>query len=31
MDYIQPTGGGYFFILPGVGNADDWLGSGLLG
>lgn len=28
--FITPLGGGYFFILPGVRNADDWFGSGLL-
>jgi deferrochelatase/peroxidase EfeB len=30
VDYVQPFGGGYFFVLPGVADASDWYGSGLL-
>ena len=30
IDYVQPFGGGYFYALPGVADADDWYASGLL-
>jgi deferrochelatase/peroxidase EfeB len=29
-EYIKPVGGGYFFILPGARNADDYLGGSLI-
>ncbi|MCX2967285.1 MULTISPECIES: Dyp-type peroxidase [Streptomyces] len=28
--FVTPVGGGYFFVLPGVRDETDWLGSGLL-
>ena len=29
-EYLKPVGGGYFFTLPGVAHADDYLGSALI-
>ena len=29
-EYIRPEGGGFFFVLPGVVEIDDWLGRSLL-
>jgi deferrochelatase/peroxidase EfeB len=29
-EYIKPTGGGYFFVLPGVQSEDEFLAEGLL-
>jgi deferrochelatase/peroxidase EfeB len=29
-DYVKPFGGGYFLVLPGVRDRNDWYASGLL-
>ena len=29
-EYIKPIGGGFFYVLPGVQEANDWLGRSLL-
>jgi len=29
-EYIKPIGGGYFFVLPGVPDAQHFLAQGLL-
>ena len=29
-EYIKPMGGGFFYVLPGVRDAQDWLGRSLL-
>jgi deferrochelatase/peroxidase EfeB len=30
IDYVQPFGGGYFYVLPGVTSVHDWYGWRLL-
>jgi deferrochelatase/peroxidase EfeB len=29
-EYTLPFGGGFFFVLPGAQDSDDWLGRSLL-
>ena len=29
-EYVKPTGGGYFFVLPGVADKSHFLGQGML-
>ncbi|MEQ4616954.1 MAG: iron uptake transporter deferrochelatase/peroxidase subunit [Corticimicrobacter sp.] len=29
-EYLKPVGGGFFFTLPGMRTADDWLGRSLM-
>ncbi|HEY6747388.1 MAG TPA: Dyp-type peroxidase [Mycobacteriales bacterium] len=29
-EYVRPEGGGFFYVLPGVVEIDDWLGRSLL-
>jgi deferrochelatase/peroxidase EfeB len=30
IDYVVPTGGGYFYLPPGASDGQDWVGSTLL-
>ena len=30
VDYVQPFGGGYFYVLPGIRDSSDWYGRGLV-
>ncbi|MDT5033588.1 MAG: deferrochelatase/peroxidase EfeB, partial [Actinoplanes sp.] len=30
VDYVQPVGGGYFLVLPGVADGTDYLGRSML-
>jgi len=30
IDYVQPFGGGYFYVLPGLADTSDWYGRALL-
>ena len=29
-EYIKPVGGGFFYVLPGIRDEQDWLGRGLM-
>jgi len=31
VDYVVPTGGGFFYLPPGARDSQDWVGSALLG
>ena len=30
VDYVQPFGGGYFYVFPGVISPGDWYGRRML-